>query len=75
MKRHGSIWVFMTLWMLGREGVWHSLLWIASLPPYFVTCPRVRRIFLTKKLLMEGVKAHTIVYVYDFLVIADTHID
>jgi len=28
-----------------------------------------------KKLLMEGVKAHTLVYVDDFLVIAETHID
>jgi hypothetical protein len=31
--------------------------------------------FLNKKFIMEGVKAHTLVYVDDYLVIAETHKD
>jgi len=36
-------------------------------PSIFVTCPRVRQTFLKKEFVMEGVEAHTLVYVDDYV--------
>jgi len=59
-----------------RPGRWVALPFGASQSPsIFCNMSTSAADIFNKKLLMEGVKAHTLVYVDDFLVIAETHID
>jgi hypothetical protein len=59
-----------------RPGRWVALPFGASQSPsIFCNMSTSAADILNKKFIMEGVKAHTLVYVDDYLVIAETHTD